>query len=190
MLLSLFTSPERASEMEGDLLEEKHEQGPAWFVLQVMATTLFLYKERVLQTAITSLFVSILLSELLFLGLWFSATFLPFSHDEVLVFATFSLIYFLVGMLISLAFSHAGATIAFTMAFFNFIIWLGVLLSTSVTNSGNPLAEMNFAVLVYVLLGLGLFVIFTVPMILGSLLVERNRIMAKYRRDVLANYGA
>ena len=46
-LLSLFTSPERADSIEGDLLEERQTRGRLWFVVNVATTTLALWRQAV-----------------------------------------------------------------------------------------------------------------------------------------------
>jgi hypothetical protein len=38
-LLALFTTPDRAAEIEGDLLEQRRERGSLWFAWQVIATS-------------------------------------------------------------------------------------------------------------------------------------------------------
>lgn len=44
-LLSLFTTQQRATEIEGDLLEESTTRGPVWFAYHVTSVTLALFKE-------------------------------------------------------------------------------------------------------------------------------------------------
>lgn len=46
-LLSLFTSPERAEAIEGDLLEERPVYGRLWFAVNVVTTTLALWRQAV-----------------------------------------------------------------------------------------------------------------------------------------------
>lgn len=46
-LLSLFTSPDRAESIEGDLIEERHRYGRAWFVVNVLGTTFALWRQAI-----------------------------------------------------------------------------------------------------------------------------------------------
>lgn len=46
-LLSLFTSPDRAEAIEGDLLEERHTHGSVWFAINVVTTAFALWKQAV-----------------------------------------------------------------------------------------------------------------------------------------------
>ena len=43
-VLALFTSPDRAAAIAGDLTEERERRGPAWFWLYVAGTTLALWR--------------------------------------------------------------------------------------------------------------------------------------------------
>lgn len=45
ILLSLFTTQQRAAEIEGDLLEESSSRGRTWFAYHVAGVTLALFKE-------------------------------------------------------------------------------------------------------------------------------------------------
>ena len=44
-LLSLFTSPDRAESIEGDLIEERHTYGRLWFAINVVTTALALWRQ-------------------------------------------------------------------------------------------------------------------------------------------------
>ncbi len=44
-LLSLFTSPDRAESIEGDLIEERHAYGQVWFAVNVVATAFALWRQ-------------------------------------------------------------------------------------------------------------------------------------------------
>lgn len=44
-LLSLFTSPDRAESIEGDLIEERHTYGPLWFAVSVVTTAFALWTQ-------------------------------------------------------------------------------------------------------------------------------------------------
>src|SRR5690349_4747394 len=44
-LLSLFSTPQRAEEIEGDLLEASETRGRTWFAYHVASVTLALFKE-------------------------------------------------------------------------------------------------------------------------------------------------
>jgi hypothetical protein len=46
-LLALFTSPEHADAIEGDLLEERQTHGRLWFAVNVVTTALALWKQAV-----------------------------------------------------------------------------------------------------------------------------------------------
>lgn len=45
-LLSLFTSPEHADSIEGDLIEERHKYGRLWFAVSVVTTTFALWRQQ------------------------------------------------------------------------------------------------------------------------------------------------
>ena len=47
-LLSVFTSPDRAAAIAGDLTEEREQRGSAWFWLHVVRTTLALWRSAVI----------------------------------------------------------------------------------------------------------------------------------------------
>lgn len=47
MLLSLFTTRQRAAAIEGDLIEESEHRGGRWFATHVIGTTLALFRESV-----------------------------------------------------------------------------------------------------------------------------------------------
>ena len=49
-MLSLFTSEQRASEIEGDLIEEAVENGRSWFVIHVFRTTFALFRNSLTQS--------------------------------------------------------------------------------------------------------------------------------------------
>lgn len=49
-LLSLFTSEQRAAEIEGDLIEERAWRGGSWFAIHVVRTALALFGESFKQT--------------------------------------------------------------------------------------------------------------------------------------------
>ena len=44
-LLSLFTSPDRAESIEGDLIEERHTYGRLWFAVNVVTTVFALWRQ-------------------------------------------------------------------------------------------------------------------------------------------------
>jgi hypothetical protein len=46
-LLCLFTTPDRAESIEGDLIEERHTHGHAWFFVNVAATTFALWRQAI-----------------------------------------------------------------------------------------------------------------------------------------------
>jgi len=48
-LLSLFTTPEKAMEIEGDLIEQAGTRGPFWFGCQVALTSLALFRASMLR---------------------------------------------------------------------------------------------------------------------------------------------
>ncbi len=48
-MLSLFASPEKAAEIEGDLIEQSHSRGRAWMALHVSLTTLALFRAAALR---------------------------------------------------------------------------------------------------------------------------------------------
>jgi hypothetical protein len=47
LLLSLFTTRQRAAAIEGDLIEESEHRGSRWFAMHVVGTTLALFRESV-----------------------------------------------------------------------------------------------------------------------------------------------
>jgi type IV secretory pathway VirB6-like protein len=46
-LLCLFTSPDRAESIEGDLIEERHTHGHVWFFVNVATTTFALWRQAI-----------------------------------------------------------------------------------------------------------------------------------------------
>lgn len=46
-LLCLFTSPDRAESIEGDLIEERHTHGHVWFFFSVATTTFALWRQAI-----------------------------------------------------------------------------------------------------------------------------------------------
>lgn len=46
-VLSLFTTPERAAEIEGDLIEQAQSRGSLWYASQIAVTTLALFRASV-----------------------------------------------------------------------------------------------------------------------------------------------
>jgi hypothetical protein len=46
-VLSLFTSPDRAESIEGDLIEERHTHGRVWFAVSVLTTAFALWRQAI-----------------------------------------------------------------------------------------------------------------------------------------------
>ena len=66
ILLSLFTTPERAESIEGDLMEERLGRGNLWFQLQVIRITFSLFQQSFLQAPLQTSVLSTATFGLLF----------------------------------------------------------------------------------------------------------------------------
>ena len=73
-LLSLFTTPEKATEIEGDLLEQSRCYGKLWFVSHVVLTTVALFRAAVVSNLVQVSLLSYASYELTtkawFFGIW------------------------------------------------------------------------------------------------------------------------
>ena len=49
VFLALFTTVEKAEEIEGDLLEQAHSHGRLWFIIQLVLTSCALFRQTLLQ---------------------------------------------------------------------------------------------------------------------------------------------
>lgn len=77
-LLSLFTTTEKASEIEGDLIEQSHAYGKSWMRKQVLLVALSLFGRAISRNgtsiallsvpAFAAIFLSVMLSEWLYRG--------------------------------------------------------------------------------------------------------------------------
>ena len=67
-LLSLFSTPKRAEEIEGDFLEEENTDGKIWHTLLIANTIFDLYRQAFMQAPFKTLLCSALLVEGLFLN--------------------------------------------------------------------------------------------------------------------------
>ena len=129
-LLALFTSKERALEIQGDLLEESRERGKGWFYTNVFLTTFALYLRAFMQAPLKTLLIALVIGEFLFLFIWLGADYInrPFfefpvylqwlSHNTQFFFFIFMPIFsYLVGVILTRVAKGSGIKILMTSMF-------------------------------------------------------------------------
>jgi hypothetical protein len=128
-ILSLFTTPERAAEIEGDLIEQAHSQGSGWFTYHVVITALSLFRavvaKNVLLISLLSYASYELCAKVFFLGIrplrWYLEFEIAFPRTATtsLTYALVVVFMFVVGNgLVRLLPAHGGPVALGTAALF------------------------------------------------------------------------
>ena len=176
-LLSLFSTPKRAEEIEGDFLEEENTDGKIWHTLLIANTIFDLYRQALMQAPFKTLLCSALLAEGLFLNFWWitqslnRGTYFGIDTDIIIVATLFSS-FFLAGVFaVKCSFSQ-GARVVLTTVLMSLLIWMCIL-ATSMWDT--YLKEIKFIVIQLLTSSILLVILTFLPIILGGVLTFRKQ---------------
>lgn len=196
-LLSLFTSTDRALEIQGDLLEESREYGKLWFYTNVGLTTFALYLRAFMKAPLKTLLVSVVLGEMLLLLFWFGPYYInqPYHRfPEYLEWLSFEQEYFyfifmplfsclygasLIGLIRTI-----GAQVLVT-SFLVFALLIFTIYGTSLLYVPESVVEMSALFGGLLLGGMYLLSLVMLPMLIGGYQLFRmknNRSIERIRR--------